>query len=355
MTWPVADESALSVGEGGRLVVTGLTRSFGSNHVLRGIDLDVGGGTIAAVLGPSGCGKTTLLRVVAGFLTADGGRGALGGALLFEGRRSVPPERRRVGVVPQEGALFGHLSVADNVAFGVPRGVDKTTRVGELLDLVGLQGAQDARPFELSGGQQQRVALARALAAEPALVLLDEPFSSLDAALRVLVREEIGRVLRRANCTAVLVTHDQQEALSLADQVAVMLDGCIAQAGSPRELYTAPGSLRVATFVGDAVVLSGEVRAGNAQTVLGRHSLVHGLGDGPATVVIRPEQIVVDEGGVTAHVIEHRYYGADAKVRFRLSTGDEVVARVPGAVDLADGMGTGLRVEGDVLVYRDTG
>jgi iron(III) transport system ATP-binding protein len=352
VTWPAADNDVPAAGEAGRLVVTGLTKSFASNSVLRGIDLDVAGGSIAAVLGPSGCGKTTLLRVVAGFLTPDSGRGALSGAVLFESRRSLPPERRRIGIVPQEGALFGHLNVAENVGFGVPRGVDKASRISEMLALVGLQGLEEARPFELSGGQQQRVALARALAAEPALVLLDEPFSSLDAALRVHVREEIGRVLRRANCTAVLVTHDQQEALSLADHVAVMLGGRIAQAGAPHELYTAPVSLAVATFVGEAVILPGQVTHGIVHTALGRHGLVHRPEDGAATVVVRPEQIVFDENGVMAQVIEYRYYGADAKVRCRLDTGVEVVARVPGVVPIADGMRAGLRVEGDVLAYR---
>ncbi len=222
-----------------------------------------------------------------------------------------------------------------------------------MLELVGLQGAERARPFELSGGQQQRVALARALAADPVLVLLDEPFSSLDAALRVHVREDIGRVLRRANCTALLVTHDQQEALSLADQVAVMLAGCTAQAGTPRELYSAPVSLAVATFVGDAVVLRGDVRAGSVGTLFGRHGLVHPVVDGAASVVIRPEQFAVDPEGTPVVVVEHRYYGADVKVRCRLTQGIEVVARVPGSVTLAAGARTGLRVVGDVLAYTD--
>jgi len=353
VTSPTADD-ATPVGGDGRLVIRSLTKKFGANNVLRGVDLDVASGTIAAVLGPSGCGKTTLLRIVAGFLTADRGRGALGGAVLFDGDRSVPPERRRVGIVPQEGALFGHLNVTDNVAFGLPRGADKVRRVGELLELVGLAAAATARPFELSGGQQQRVALARALAAEPALVLLDEPFSSLDAALRVQVREEIGRVLRRANCTAVLVTHDQQEALSLADQVSVLLDGRIAQTDSPRELYATPLSLAVATFIGEAVVLRGVANDGVAETVVGRHGLVTPLDNGPVTVVIRPEQIMVGDGlGIPVRVLEHRFYGADTRVRCALDSGGELVARVPGAIHLEVGMSTEIRVEGDVLAYGD--
>jgi iron(III) transport system ATP-binding protein len=344
VTSPTAD-----TGEAGRLQAAGLVKSFGSVPVLTGVDLDVPAGEVAAVLGPSGCGKTTLLRIIAGFLRADRGKSSLGGVLLFDDRTSLAPERRGIGVVPQEGALFPHLSVGANIGFGLARGSGREKRVAELLEMVGLAGSAGARPHELSGGQQQRVALARALAPNPALVLLDEPFSSLDAALRVHVREEIGRVLRDAKCTAVLVTHDQEEALSLADLVAVMLGGVIAQAGSPRDVYTAPVSLEVATFVGDAVLLAGDARDGAVRTALGRHNLARPVAAGSVRVVVRPEQFVVDPAGVSAEVVDCRYYGADGTIRGRLANGEHVVARVREIAAIGDRVG--LRVDGDVLAY----
>ncbi|MDO9175233.1 MAG: ABC transporter ATP-binding protein, partial [Actinomycetota bacterium] len=212
------------------LDVRDVRKAFGQQQVLHGIDLHVAAGAIVAVLGPSGCGKTTLLRLIAGFEQLDHGSITVAGQLAANRggagpTLSLPPERRRVGVVPQEGALFPHLDVAGNVGFGLRRGSD--ARVAEVLALVGLAGFEKKRPSQLSGGQQQRVALARALAPKPSLVLLDEPFSSLDAAMRGQVREEVFEVLRAANATAILVTHDQQEALSVADQVAVLLAGRI--------------------------------------------------------------------------------------------------------------------------------
>jgi iron(III) transport system ATP-binding protein len=337
------------------LVVADVHKFFGSNHVLRGVDLAVERGTITAVLGPSGCGKTTLLRVIAGFLRADGGRGTLEGRVLFDGSRSLPPERRHIGIVPQEGALFPHLSVEQNVAFGVPRGPDRRAKVAAWLDVVGLHAMTAARPHELSGGQQQRVALARALAAEPALVLLDEPFSSLDAALRVQVREDIGRILRETNSTAIIVTHDRHEALSLADRVAVMFDGAIQETAPPQQLYQAPSSLRVATFVGDAVLLDGEAVDGIAITVLGRNRLARPVDDGLVTIVVRPEQFVVHPHGVSGLVVERRYYGADSLLRVLLDAGPVIVARAPGATILDVETRTGVRISGDVIAFpRDS-
>ncbi|MET0711925.1 MAG: ABC transporter ATP-binding protein, partial [Jiangellaceae bacterium] len=198
------------------LVVRGLEKSFGSVRVLDELDLVVPAGRLAAVLGPSGCGKTTLLRVIAGFESADRGTVVLHGAQVAGPGVHVPPERRRVGVVPQEGALFPHLTVAGNVGFGLTRAERRAGRIGELLDLVGLGGFGHRMPYELSGGQQQRIALARALAPEPALVLLDEPFNALDTGLRAAIREDVRSALRAAGATAVLVTHDQEEALSMA-------------------------------------------------------------------------------------------------------------------------------------------
>jgi iron(III) transport system ATP-binding protein len=223
-------------GAGVALHIAGVHAGHPGVAVLRGVDLHVPGGALAAVLGGSGCGKTTLLRVVAGFHPLDAGTVRLGGRLVAGDGVDMAPERRRVGLVPQEGALFGHLTVAGNVGFGLDRAARRGGRVQEMLELVGLPGYERRMPAELSGGQQQRVALARALAPSPDVVLLDEPFTALDAGLRSEVRDEVRAALRRAGTTAVLVTHDQQEALGCADVVAVLRDGRVVQAAGPREL-----------------------------------------------------------------------------------------------------------------------
>jgi len=239
------------------LTVRGVRKSYGPVRALDGLDLDVPAGALTAVLGPSGCGKTTLLRCVAGFERVDAGEILVGTRLVAGPRLHAAPERRRVAVVPQEGALFPHLSVAGNVAYGLSRAQRRAGRVEEVLALVGLAGYGDRMPHELSGGQQQRVAVARALAPRPPLVLLDEPFSALDASLRAEVRHDVREALRADGATAVLVTHDQGEAMSEADQVAVMRAGRIVQAGSPGEIYGDPADAWVADFVGAAVLLSG--------------------------------------------------------------------------------------------------
>jgi len=305
------------------LSIRGLTKSFGATEVLRGVDLDVAEGSLAAVLGPSGCGKTTLLRVVAGFEAADGGSVSVGGRLVASDGVFVAPERRRVGVVPQEGALFPHLSVAGNVEFGLPRGSRRRGRVDQMLELVGLEGYGDRMPDELSGGQQQRVAVARALAPEPALVLLDEPFSALDTGLRAALRADVRTALRATGATAVLVTHDQQEALSVADSVAVMRAGRVVQTGTPAEVYSQPADLLVATFVGEAVVLPAVVRDGHAATVLGLLRLRATDGgrvpDGQrGHVAVRPEQLVLGTEGLGATVHQAAFFGHDALVTLGL-------------------------------------
>ena len=253
------------------LAVRGVTKSFGPQEVLRGVDLQVPDGSFTAILGASGSGKTTLLRIVAGFERPDRGQVWLGDELVDDaGSHYLACERRRIGYVPQEGALFPHLSVGRNVGFGLSRGAARPTRVDELLELVGLAGYRRRYPHQLSGGQQQRVALARALAIEPEVVLLDEPFSSLDAALRASVRSDVLGVLRQAGTTSVLVTHDQDEALSMADQVAVLREGVVAQLDTPAGLYGHPGDAGVAQFLGEANLIEGEVRDGLATTILGR-------------------------------------------------------------------------------------
>jgi len=365
------------------LTVDGVTKSFGSTHVLAGIDLHVPARSLTAVLGPSGCGKTTLLRLIAGFDDPDAGSIALDGEVVVGAGRSRPPQRRRVGYVPQEGALFPHLSVAANITFGLPRRSRAgSTRVGELLELVGLDAELARRhPHELSGGQQQRVALARALAPEPSIVLLDEPFSSLDAGLRESTRRAVAAALTAASATAVLVTHDQAEALSLADQVAVMRQGRLVQLDSPEGVYRTPSDAGVAGFVGEAVLLPAEIRAGLASCVLGSLRVRWPRADGPARVLLRPEQILLhaappggepgsagagrdgagraDERGggegVEARVRDVSFFGHDAAVRLELvAAGTEVLARVAGHELPAPGSVVRLTVAGDALAYPPT-
>jgi iron(III) transport system ATP-binding protein len=343
------------------LRISGVAKAFGPQFVLRGVDLAVPHGSFTAILGTSGSGKTTLLRIVAGFERPDDGQIQLGPEVVDDaGHRFVPSERRRIGYVPQEGALFPHLSVGRNVAFGLPRGPDRRRRVDELLELVGLSGYRRRYPHQLSGGQQQRVALARALAIEPEIVLLDEPFSSLDAAMRASVRSDVLGVLRRAGTTSILVTHDQDEALSMADQVAVLRHGVIAQLDTPAALYGRPGDIELAQFLGESNVLEGEVHDSTASTALGRLSVdpsSGSFGSGLARVLVRPEQIRLDEpanGGVAATVQSYEYYGHDAVVRVRPDTDcglPDLVVRVTGGVPLEPGRRVGLSVLGAVVVW----
>ena len=297
------------------LVVGGVHACYPGLPVLRGVDLTVQPGELLAVLGGSGCGKTTLLRAVAGFHPVDEGTVHLDGRLVAGPGVDVAPERRGVGLVPQDGALFGHLTVAGNVGFGLDRAARRGGRVAEMLELVGLSGYGNRRPAELSGGQQQRVALARALAPAPALVLLDEPFTALDAGLRAEVREQVRAALRAAGAAAVLVTHDQQEALGAADVVAVLGEGRVVQSGPPRALYGEPVDVAVGAFVGEAVVLAATVRAGRADTLLGAVPVCGP--DGPGRVLLRPEQLRLRTGGA-ATVREVIFHGHDTTVLVEL-------------------------------------
>ncbi len=341
------------------LGVLAVEKAFNGVPVLRRLDLDVPNGSLVAVLGPSGCGKTTLLRIIAGFERPDTGIVRLGGKVVAGPDVAIPPERRRVGVVPQEGALFPHLSVADNVAFGLHRDERRSRRLMEVLELVGLAGLERRMPHELSGGQQQRVALARALAPRPAIVLLDEPFTALDTGLRAAVRADVQAALRATAATAVLVTHDQQEALSMADLVAVMIDGRIAQVAPPEELYRGPADLRVATFVGEAIVLDAVAGGATAECALGKVTLRHPAPPGgKGRVVVRPEQVVVSpQGDVPAQVLSTTYYGHDALIRLAVELGGshtEVAARRHGNAEAIPARtAVRLHVEGPVSFFSD--
>jgi iron(III) transport system ATP-binding protein len=349
------------------LQISGLCKSFGTNPVLAGLELDVPAGSLTAILGPSGSGKTTLLRLLAGFDAPDRGTITIGERVVDAAGVHVHPEHRRIGYVPQEGGLFPHLTVAANVAFGLSRPA-RRAGVGELLEMVGLAELSRRYPHQLSGGQQQRVALARALAVKPEVVLMDEPFASLDAQQRASVREEVASILRESGTTTLLVTHDQDEALSLADLVAVLRDGKIAQCATPQDLYARPVDDELARFVGEANLIDGILREGLVETLLGTlPAHWHGELSAPCPVIalIRPEQIDLqlagDDGALTGRIVKSGYHGHDAVLHVRVdrehSGGVEehadrlLIVRTSGDVRLSPGATVGLSVHGPVLVW----
>src|SRR5687768_8772965 len=304
----------------------GVEKAFGAVRAVDGASLRVGHGELVALLGPSGSGKTTLLRMIAGFERPDAGRVRIGGRLVAGDGHWVEPEQRRIGMVFQQGALFPHLDVTANVGFGAAR----RERVGETLELVGLAERARAYPHELSGGERQRIALARALAADPEVVLLDEPFAGLDAGLRETLREEVAAVLRDAGATAVLVTHDQAEALSVADRIAVVRGGRIEQEGTPEEVYARPRSRWVAEFLGEADVLPGDLRDGIVACELGRLRVSPSppASAGPVDVLVRPESVAVgppssgsNGDGAYAVVRGRSFFGHDQLVELQLDSG----------------------------------
>ncbi len=331
-------------GRPGAIEVSGLHKRFSREPVLRGIDLHVAEGDILALLGPSGCGKTTLLRTLAGLERADAGTVSIGGRPVVGPGVDVPPERRRVGMVFQDWALFPHLDVAGNVGYGLPRKERTPDRIESALELVGLGGMARRQPGTLSGGQQQRVALARAIAPEPSVLLLDEPFSNLDTTLRVQVRTELHHLLVDLGVTAVFVTHDQEEAFVLGDQVAVMLAGEIVQQASPADLYAHPATPWVAEFVGDANLLPAVANAGSARTPVGEVALVAG-GLGPTTVLLRPEDLRLTSGG-DARVELTEYFGHDTVYLVRTAAGDVVRVRAGAAPVHRRGDQVSVRYEG---------
>jgi iron(III) transport system ATP-binding protein len=350
------------------VAVEAVSKAFGGHRVLDGVSLAVESGAMLALLGPSGCGKTTLLRIIAGLESADAGRVTVAGRVLTDAAQgvAVPPESRRIGMVFQDWALFPHLSVARNVAYGLPKNANRREQVERALAMVGLHGMGNRMPSTLSGGQQQRVALARAIAPAPSVLLLDEPFSNLDTVLRVQVRTEVHALLVELGITTIFVTHDQEEAFVLGDEVAVMNDGRIVQSATPADLYRHPANRWVATFVGEANLLRGTVRAAGAvggsavhavaETVIGSIPVAStsAIAAGEVDVLVRPEQLTASAPGpaepATGVVSLIEYYGHDTvylvdaggeRLRVRetaeplFTRGDPVVVRYAGGPAMA--------------------
>ena len=333
----------------------GVEKAFGDIRAVAGADLRVEDGQLVALLGPSGSGKTTLLRTIAGFEIPDAGTIHIAGRQVAGDGIFEEPERRRVGMVFQEGALFPHLTLAGNVGFGGA----SDARVRECLELVGLGDRARGYPHELSGGESQRIALARALAPAPEVVLLDEPFTSLDTSLREALRMEVAEILRAAGTSALLVTHDQEEALSLADVVAVMRDGRIEQAGSPEEVYGRPATRWVAEFLGDADALPGVAAEGVVECELGRFPADRGL-HGPVEVVLRPESVTIGTGGAPpdaarARVLGRSFYGHDQMVSLELPSGLRLRSRRLGFQAWDAGDRVRVWVDGPVTVVAPGG
>jgi iron(III) transport system ATP-binding protein len=337
--------------------VRNLEHAYGANRVVRGLDFALKVGRIGCLLGPSGCGKTTVLRCLAGFEPIEGGTIALSGRVVSELGRLTPPEARRIGMVFQDYALFPHLDVAGNIGFGFGRrpAPAARARVTEMLALVGLTGAGDAYPHELSGGQQQRVALARALAPKPDLLLLDEPFSNLDIDLRERLSVEVRDIIKASGTTAILVTHDQQEAFALADEIGIMYDGRIEQWDTAYNLYHRPRTRFVADFVGQGVFVRGMVSgASTLSTDLGelRTTLPAPVEKGGAVdVLLRPDDIVHDDASPwRAEVAKKTFRGADFLYTLTLASGTQVVSLVPSHHDHAIGEMIGIRLAIDHVV-----
>ena len=315
------------------LRAAGLSRHYHGVTAVDDFTLEVEAGEFCAILGPSGSGKTTVLRLIAGFERPDGGTLELFGRPTAGGGTFVAPDRRDVGMVFQDYALFPHMNVAENVAYGLRGGVrsgrDRRERVREVIELTGLGGLEQRSVHELSGGEQQRAALARALAPGPRMLLLDEPFSNLDAGLRGRLRLEVREIVRRAGATAILVTHEQEEALSLADRVAFMWRGRVEQSGTPEAIYREPRTLRIATSIGDAMVLPARASGGLVRSPFGDHPAPAGAGE--CAVVIRPEDVWIGdagESGVPGEVLDRTFYGHDQVLRVRTRDGADLRVRV---------------------------
>ena len=341
------------------LSVSHLTVNFGSRTVISDLSFELRQGEIASLLGPSGCGKTTLLRAIAGLIQPASGAIRFGSQLVGVSSVVLPPHKRGTGYVPQQGALFPHLTVAKNIAFGLDKNTYTKSEIAdithEMIGLIGMKGMEDRLPSQLSGGQQTRVALARALAIKPKLILLDEPFSALDAVLRDELRTEVVGLLRELGSTAILVTHDREEALVSSDRVILMRDGKVAQNGTPEEVYEAPISPEIAASTGDVLILPAQ-QSGTGATFYPL-SLAGAASAGSETgyVVIRPEEIRVSKSadmGVEGSLIHIDYYGHDAMLTVSVAQSTTPIkARVAGPADFTVGQKVYLQHLGPVRYF----
>jgi iron(III) transport system ATP-binding protein len=353
----VADSASDEQVRGRELIrLYAVTKRFADLRAVDSLSFSVAEGEIFAILGPSGCGKTTTLRLLAGFEEPDAGEVWLAGERVAGGDWR-PPEKRRFGIVFQDNALFPHLDVAGNVEFGLRTlsRRQRRARALELVSLLELSGLEKRYPHELSGGQQQRVALARALAPEPLVLLLDEPFSDLDAEMRGGLRMEVRELIKRLGTTAVFVTHDQEEAFLFADRIAVMDRGLLQQVGSPEDLYYRPASRFVADFIGHGNFVPGRVEEGRVASELGSlvvPGLLPEMAGGDVEVLVRPHDIAlqpVDSGAVVLRVVERRFLGSEVEYLLQLPSGQEITCHLPPDSQLAPGDRVALRVNGDNL------
>ena len=339
------------------LEVRRVSQAYDQRPVLQELSFELAPGRIGCLLGPSGCGKTTVLRCIAGFEPVSDGEIVLHGETMSRPGRTVPAERRRIGMVFQDFALFPHLTVARNISFGLRKAshAEREARVGELLDIVGLHQVASRYPHELSGGQQQRVALARALAPRPALLLLDEPFSNLDVELRERLSLEVRDILKQQQATAILVTHDQHEAFNIADEIGIMAHGRIEQWDTPYRLYHEPATRFVADFIGQGVFLPGTVldeRTIGLELGAMESSFTQGLARGTVVdVLLRPDDILHDDASpLQARVLHKAFRGAEFLYTLQLPGGGRVLSLVPSHHNHAVGETIGIRLEIDHLV-----
>ena len=340
-----------------RLEVRHIDVSYGSKKIISDLSFSLAQGRIGCLLGPSGCGKTTVLRTIAGFESPTRGSVLIDDEVVGDKKSNKPPEKRHIGMVFQDFALFPNLTVEGNICFGLKgwSKKDQQARTQELLAMIGMPTSARAYPHQLSGGQQQRVALARAMAPRPSILLLDEPFSSMDVELREQLAREVRHILKQENITAILVTHDQHEAFAMADEICVMSDGVIQQHDSAYNLYHKPANRFVADFIGEGVIVPGMVVGGNTvNTELGNISglVPQGCKPGcPVDVLIRPDDIVHDdESGETAIVVERAFRGSDFLYTLRMPSGIEVMSLVPSHHDHKINEAIGIRLEFDHLV-----
>jgi iron(III) transport system ATP-binding protein len=314
--------------------IQGLSAGYCGEAVINDISFELAEKQLLAILGPSGSGKSTLLKTIAGFLAPMSGSITLEGVLVSSTTSLVPPEKRNIGLVPQEGSLFPHLDVSANIRFGIKRDPNARARVDELLEIIGMEAFAHTRPQELSGGQQQRVALARALAPKPKLILLDEPFTALDTSLRAQMREDIRSILTLTSTTAIMVTHDQEEALATADQLALMQGGQLIAYGVPLSLYNNPESVAVAQLLGEINVIPAVVEAGNSVRTDFGVNLTKNTGElNPGvsgTLIVRPEAIAIDENQTpNATIIDSLFHGHDSLISVRMDSGLVIKLREP--------------------------